>query len=88
MSDEHTQLPIVAYIHRDSDAKDTELVGLMSQFEKDPKNVDTVCKIARKRVQQGDVKLARMWLEYALAICEKDLKHEIEKEIRELRRSD
>ena len=64
------KMPMVAYIHKDTDMKDAELVDLMCQFEKEPKKVGLVLKLVEKRARMNDHDIAKMWLKYAVKICD------------------
>lgn len=74
------KLPVVAYFHRDGDEQDQELVDLMIAFEKNIRDIDVILKIAAKRIRMGNEKLAKMWLEYAYPIADKNTRKIIKKQ--------
>ena len=62
------ELPICAYIHRDGDEKDRELIDLMIALEDSPDDSECVTRIIEKRIRMQDREIAWQFLEYARSL--------------------
>jgi hypothetical protein len=62
------EMPICAYIHRDGDEKDKELIDLMIALEAAPDDPACVIRIIEKRIQMNDQEIAGHFLEYARSL--------------------
>jgi len=65
-------LPACAYLHRDGDRKDANLIDLMGRLETKPGDPDIVLSIINKRIQMGDWEIAASFLEYARTLDHTD----------------
>lgn len=76
------ELPMIYFIHRDSDRNDKELVNLMIAFEEAPQDAELILKIIEKRYAMGDPEIAKKWVDYAFSKFDDTFKRKIE-ELRE-----
>ncbi len=65
-------LPVAAYMHRDGDQKDEELIELMRAFEDDPENPALVIQLIQKRIEMKAPLIAEKFLEYGRTLPDFD----------------
>jgi hypothetical protein len=84
MAGEEKKLPLIAYVHRDTDMNDEKLIALMNEFEEDPENGDLVLQLAKHRLEKGDFGIAKGWLKYGREIADGDALVRVEALMKEL----